>query len=104
MKLADIATAFLHAVLDESERVYITPLRDADGQPGCGTGGRQGAAEAKLIQSVLAEMNVDATIKVCSDSSSAVYSHHKARLRAHEAHTRASVVVAGRGQGGQDQH
>ena len=31
-----------------------------------------GAAEAKLIQSVLAEMNVDTTIKVCSDSSSAV--------------------------------
>ena len=25
MKLADIATAFLHAVLDESERVYIIP-------------------------------------------------------------------------------
>ena len=31
-----------------------------------------GAAEAKLIQSVLAEMNVNATTKVCSDSSSAV--------------------------------
>ena len=33
-----------------------------------------GAAEAKLIQSVLAEMNVDAMIKVCSDSSSATWS------------------------------